>query len=170
MLNTTRCNTGHHGIKYWHNMAFFFFFFQASFQKNNWPVFFFKGIFFFNSFMSYKILFFRDLMLTAGCASWTVETLIASPKKRHLCLVLTVSETRCGPFPQHQFTLHTHKYKIVCCPPPPLPIPPSCGSSLNLLHWILHVIKLLQCKTSLYVLGSTGSVASCGTTLLPHTT
>ena len=119
MLNTTRCNTGHHGIKYWHNMAFFFFFFFRLLLK--WIIglfFFLRHLFFFNSFMSYKILFFRDLMLTAGSASWTVETLIASPKKRHLCLVLTVSETRCGPFPQHQFTLHTHKYKIVCCPPP----------------------------------------------------
>ena len=28
------------------------------------------------------------------------------PKKRHLCIVLTLSETMCGPFPHHQ------------CPPP----------------------------------------------------
>ena len=51
--------------------------------------------------MSLKNSFFRDVMLTAGCTSWTDKTFtMAWPKKRHWCIVLTAWETRCGPFPR----------------------------------------------------------------------
>ena len=54
-----------------------------------------------------------------------------------------------------------------------LPIPPSCGSSLNLLHWLWHGSRSQSNFYSDVALmsasgfGSTGSFASCGTTSPP---
>ena len=43
--------------------------------------------------------FFRDPMLKAGYASKTVKTFtVIWPKKRRLCIVVTVSESKCAPF------------------------------------------------------------------------